>query len=100
MASIDDKLETLVEISIKNIEEDRSLSKDGVDEINNFISKNQAIDPESFSKIMLSYSKLVENLQKSNEQIINIVNLKSKTKKPDDNPSSLTEEERQSLMRK
>ena len=91
-------LDKLLEQSIKNLEEDRNLSKDGIDKINTYCDTNNLIDAESFSKIMISYSKIVENLQKSNEQIINIVGIKTKEKtKPES--SVLTEEEKKLIMR-
>jgi hypothetical protein len=92
-----DDIENLIEIALKNIQNDRVEATSAISEINSYLQK-LPVDPESYSKIMMSYSKIIENLQKGNEQIINIVNIKTKTKpKPDD---TLNMDEIESIYKK
>jgi hypothetical protein len=89
----------MFEICVKNIEEDRSQSREAIDKIQDYFTSMTLIDPESFSKIMLSYSKLIENLQKSNEQMVNMFVTKSK-KEPQKETFALTEEEKKEIRGK
>jgi hypothetical protein len=89
----------MLEICVKNIEQDRTQSKEAIEKIEDYIGSMSLIDPESFSKILMSYSKLIENLQKSNEQMVNIFLSKNK-KEPQKESLTLSEEEKREIRGK
>ena len=67
MKNLDHYLET----AIKNIEDDRGVTKDLLDDVMRYLSK----DEESHSQVGSIAAKYVETLQRSNEQLVKISGL-------------------------
>lgn len=85
---------------LNNIEHDRDRSNQLVQDIVEYLSANiSGITGEDYSKIMLSASKLVEASQKSNEQIVKLLEISSRQKKKVTNTNSLSQEEIDQLIR-
>ena len=67
MKNLDHYLET----AIKNIEDDRGITKDLLDDVMRYLSK----DEERHSQVGSIAAKYVETLQRSNEQLVKISGL-------------------------
>lgn len=85
------KLEHLEEKILTNIDKDRDDAQHLLINIQEFLTANQPTG-EEYSKIMISAAKVVENLQKSNEQILRIFESHQKKKQTPDN-AELTKDE-------
>ena len=84
-------LDHYLESAIKNIEDDREVTKELLDDIMRYLSKNEQ-HHQSVGSIAAKY---VETLQRSNEQLVKIASLKQKSQKEDNN---LSAEERDEIF--
>ena len=79
------KTKKYIEEAVENIRSDRELTRELLDDAIKWLSKDE-------SRIVMS--KYVETLQRSNEQLVKVVNLMSKTEKS----SGLTAEDKEDLF--
>jgi hypothetical protein len=70
-------LEDLIENAIINIEEDRSVTRTLLDDVTNYLSKNE----ENHKYVGATAAKYVETLQRSNEQLVKVAALMQKQSK-------------------
>jgi hypothetical protein len=92
---------SIIDNILSNIAEDRKKVDEYLDSISNYIDNNgSAISGDEYSKIMTSAAKLLETSQKSNEQIVKLleINKKFKPKKVKDN-QNLTQEDIEKLYK-
>ena len=68
------KVNHYLEKAIKNIEDDREITRRLLDDVMNFLSK----DEERHKSVGLTAAKYVETLQRSNEQLVKISSLLQK----------------------
>ena len=71
------KLEKCIDDALKNIEEDRKVTK----ELLNDAIKYVAVDEARHREVGIIMSKYVETLQRSNEQLVKIAGLMSRNEK-------------------
>ncbi len=91
----------IIDNILSNIKEDRKKVDEYLDSISNYIENNgNVISGDEYSKIMTSAAKLLETSQKSNEQIVKLleINKKFKPKKTKDN-QNLTQEDIEKLYK-
>tara|TARA_R110002020_G_scaffold240411_9_gene453389 strand:+ start:2321 stop:2617 length:297 start_codon:yes stop_codon:yes gene_type:complete len=62
------KLDDYLEKAIENIREDREITRELLDDVVNFLSKNE----ENHKVVGLTAAKYVETLQRSNEQLVKV----------------------------
>ena len=84
------KTNKYIEEVIKNIREDRELTRELLDDAIKWLSK----DESRHQQVGMVMSKYVETLQRSNEQLVKVVNLMSKT----DKSTGLTDEDKEDLF--
>jgi hypothetical protein len=70
---------------LQNIERDRDIADQFLNKITDYIETTpvEELNGEYFSKVMLAAAKLVENSQKSNEQLLRIFEAYYKKKDPE-----------------
>tara|TARA_R110000751_G_scaffold31886_1_gene80700 strand:- start:91 stop:381 length:291 start_codon:yes stop_codon:yes gene_type:complete len=71
------KLDKCIEDALKNIEDDRRVAKELLDDAIKYV----AVDEARHREVGLIMSKYVETLQRSNEQLVKIAGLMSKNEK-------------------
>ena len=71
------KVEEHLEEALKNIREDRKITRELLDDAIKYVAKDEA----RHTHIGLTLAKYVETLQRSNEQIVKIATLMSKNQK-------------------
>ena len=71
------KLDKCIEDALKNIEDDRRVAKELLDDAIKYV----AVDESRHKEIGIIMSKYVETLQRSNEQLVKIAGLMSKDAK-------------------
>jgi hypothetical protein len=71
------KLDKCIEDALKNIENDRKVTKELLDDAIKYV----AVDESRHKEIGIIMSKYVETLQRSNEQLVKIAGLMSKDAK-------------------
>ena len=84
------KTDKYIEEVIDNIRTDREITRELLDDAIKWLSK----DESRHQQIGIVMSKYVETLQRSNEQLVKVVNLMSKT----DKSSGLTAEDKEDLF--
>lgn len=75
---------------IENIDEDRKLATEILKHSNIVVL---ASEPEEYGKILVGQSKIIENLQKSNQQLLELVLSEMKKKQTKIDPTDFTKEE-------
>ncbi len=85
------KLEKCIDDALKNIEEDRKVTK----ELLNDAIKYVAVDEARHREVGIIMSKYVETLQRSNEQLVKIAGLMSKNEKVS---AGLTDDDKKDLF--
>ena len=85
------KLEKWIDDALKNIEEDRKVTK----ELLNDAIKYVAVDEARHREVGIIMSKYVETLQRSNEQLVKIAGLMSKNEKAQ---AGLTDDDKKDLF--
>lgn len=85
------KLEKCIDNALKNIEEDRKVTK----ELLNDAIKYVAVDEARHREVGIIMSKYVETLQRSNEQLVKIAGLMSKNEKAQ---AGLTDDDKKDLF--
>jgi hypothetical protein len=85
------KLEKCIDDALKNIEEDRKVTK----ELLNDAIKYVAVDEARHREVGIIMSKYVETLQRSNEQLVKIAGLMSKNEKTQ---AGLTDDDKKDLF--
>ena len=85
------KLDKCIEDALKNIEEDRKVTK----ELLNDAIKYVAVDEARHREVGIIMSKYVETLQRSNEQLVKIAGLMSKNEKAQ---AGLTDDDKKDLF--
>ena len=71
------KLDKTIEKALKNIEEDRRITRELLDDAIKYV----AVDEARHREVGIIMSKYVETLQRSNEQLVKIAGLMSKNEK-------------------
>lgn len=71
------KLDETIEKALKNIEDDRKITKELLDDAIKYV----AVDEARHREIGIIMSKYVETLQRSNEQLVKIAGMLSKNEK-------------------
>ena len=71
------KLDETIAKALKNIEEDRKITKELLDDAIKYV----AVDEARHREVGIIMSKYVETLQRSNEQLVKIAGLMSKNEK-------------------
>tara|TARA_R110002153_G_scaffold40235_14_gene115230 strand:+ start:274 stop:567 length:294 start_codon:yes stop_codon:yes gene_type:complete len=71
------KLDETIEKALKNIEDDRKITKELLDDAIKYV----AVDEARHREIGIIMSKYVETLQRSNEQLVKIAGLMTKNEK-------------------
>ena len=84
------KTNKYIDEAIKNIREDRELTRELLDDAIKWLSK----DESRHQQVGIVMSKYVETLQRSNEQLVKIVNLMSKN----DKEMGLSSQDKESLF--
>ena len=79
------KLDDYLEKAIENIHEDREITRELLDDVVNFLSKNE----ENHKVVGLTAAKYVETLQRSNEQLVKLASLLTKKEGTTSSLSSL-----------
>ncbi|QDP62142.1 MAG: hypothetical protein GOVbin1807_141 [Prokaryotic dsDNA virus sp.] len=74
------KLDDIIEKALKNIEKDREVTRDLLDDAINYLSK----DESRHRDIGMTLAKYVEVLQRSNEQMVKVASLVQKEEKTAD----------------
>ena len=87
------KLEDIINKALENIESDREVTKDLLNDAIQYLSK----DESRHRDIGLTFAKYVETLQRSNEQMVKVAGLIQKNDKKSDN---LTEEDMENIFSK
>ena len=85
------KLDKCIEDALKNIEEDRKVTK----ELLNDAIKYVAVDEARHREVGIIMSKYVDTLQRSNEQLVKIAGLMSKNEKAQ---AGLTDDDKKDLF--
>tara|TARA_R100001510_G_C7585184_1_gene156779 strand:+ start:459 stop:764 length:306 start_codon:yes stop_codon:yes gene_type:complete len=84
-------LETLMDEALGNIRNDRKIAREFLNEIANLISG----DPDQNKYLSPVAAKHIETLQRSNEQLVKIINIQSKKTETD---FQLTDNDRENLF--
>ena len=84
------KTDKYIEEAIKNIRDDRELTRELLDDAIKWLSK----DESRHQQVGMIMSKYVETLQRSNEQLVKVVNMMSKT----DKSTGLSDEDKEDLF--
>ena len=84
------KTDKYIQEVIDNIRSDREITRELLDDAIKWLSK----DDSRHQQVGIVMSKYVETLQRSNEQLVKVVNLMSKTEKS----SGLTDEDKEDLF--
>lgn len=93
------RTEILEKKILENIERDRTLADNFLIKITDYVNElGENMTGEDFSKVMLAAAKLVENSQKSNEQIVRIFESLQK-KKEEEQSIELNKEEIEKIYR-
>jgi len=71
------KLDQTIEKALKNIEEDRKITRELLDDAIKYV----AVDEARHREVGIIMSKYVETLQRSNEQLVKVAGLMSKNEK-------------------
>ena len=71
------KLDQTIEKALKNIEDDRKITKELLDDAIKYV----AVDEARHREVGIIMSKYVETLQRSNEQLVKIAGLMTKSEK-------------------
>lgn len=71
------KLEETIEKALKNIEDDRQITRELLDDAIKYV----AVDEARHREVGIIMSKYVETLQRSNEQLVKVAGLMSKNEK-------------------
>jgi len=71
------KLDETIEKALKNIEDDRQITRELLDDAIKYV----AVDEARHREVGIIMSKYVETLQRSNEQLVKIAGLMSKNEK-------------------
>ena len=85
------KLDHYLERTIKNIESDRKITRELLDDVVRYLSKDEARHGE----VGMIASKYVETLQRSNEQLVKVATL---IHKKDEKNVGLTEEDKKEIF--
>ena len=85
------KLNNIIEQVLKNIEEDRLVTRDLLEDAIEYLSK----DEHRHKEIGITLAKYVETLQRSNEQMVKVATLLQKEDKKDD---GISKEEMENLF--
>ena len=85
------KIDKYLNEAVANIREDRDVTKELLDDILKYLSKDEKLHKD----VGVIASKSVESLQRSNEQLVKIASLKQKSQKEDNN---LSAEERDEIF--
>ena len=72
-----DKVDKHLKEALDNIREDRKITRELLDDAIKFVAKDEA----RHQQIGLTLAKYVETLQRSNEQLVKVVNMVSKSEK-------------------
>jgi len=80
-----------LEMAIKNIQDDREITRELLDDVVQYMSK----DEQRHREVGLTAAKYVETLQRSNEQLVKIASLMQKR---ESNSASLTESDKNELF--
>ena len=87
----DKSLDNLVNEALDNIRNDRKLAREFLNELANEIAK----DPDNNRSLSPVAAKHVETMQRSNEQLVKIINIKQKQTSQD---IGLTDEDKASIF--
>ena len=85
------KLDHYLESAIKNIEDDREITKELLNDVIGYLSKDETRHRE----VGLTAAKYVETLQRSNEQLVKVVTLMQKR---ESGQTGLTEQDKEELF--
>ena len=85
------KLDEIVKKALENIEEDRLVTRDLLEDAMQYLAK----DEHRHREIGLTLAKYVETLQRSNEQMVKVATLIQKEEKKDD---GISKEEMENLF--
>ena len=85
-------LDHYLEKAITNIEDDREVTRELLDDVIRFLGKNE----ENHRQVGLVAAKYVETLQRSNEQLVKLTAMLQKA--DDDEYGDLTEDDRDKLF--
>lgn len=85
------KLDKIIKKALENIEKDRLVTRDLLDDAMGYLAKDESRHRE----IGLTLAKYVETLQRSNEQMVKVATLLSKEEKKDD---TISKEEMENLF--
>ena len=85
------KLDHYLEQAIENIDHDRKITRELLDDVVRYLSKDESRHKE----VGLTASKYVETLQRSNEQLVKVATLIQKNQQKE---VGLTEEDRNELF--
>lgn len=85
------KLDNIIKQVLDNIEEDRLVTRDLLEDAMEYLSK----DEHRHKEIGLTLAKYVETLQRSNEQMVKVATLLQKEEKKDD---GISKEEMENLF--
>ena len=83
------KLDDYLEKAIENIHEDREITRELLDDVVNFLSKNE----ENHKVVGLTAAKYVETLQRSNEQLVKVAAIIQKNQSSSAGLSDLDKDE-------
>ena len=84
-------LESLLNEAVANIEQDREITKELLEDVIKYLSKNEA----NHREVGVVAAKYVETLQRSNEQLVKIAAMLQKKTNTDEN---LSEKDREELF--
>tara|TARA_R100000005_G_C4821818_1_gene102740 strand:- start:37 stop:342 length:306 start_codon:yes stop_codon:yes gene_type:complete len=85
------KLDHYLETVVNNIESDRKITRELLDDVVRYLSK----DEERHREVGMTASKYVETLQRSNEQLVKVAALIQKNQQKD---TGLSEEDKNELF--
>tara|TARA_A100001391_G_scaffold171765_1_gene133172 strand:+ start:169 stop:465 length:297 start_codon:yes stop_codon:yes gene_type:complete len=85
------KLDKIIKKALENIEKDRLVTRDLLDDAMGYLAKDESRHRE----IGLTLAKYVETLQRSNEQMVKVATLIAKEEKKED---GISQEEMESLF--
>ena len=83
------KLDDYLEKAVENIHEDREITRELLDDVVNFLSKNE----ENHKVVGLTAAKYVETLQRSNEQLVKVAAIIQKNQSSSAGLSDLDKDE-------
>ena len=84
-------IDTYLELAIKNIQEDREITRDLLDDVVRYMSKDEVRHRE----VGLTAAKYVETLQRSNEQLVKVAGI---LQKKESSSPSLTDFDKDELF--